>query len=91
MFCGICSLDVFNTYRAVFCDVDKMKCIPSNESYRKVVPCGTVYNALKMFLTARIKHLVSEHAIKCGLFAVNSSQVEISRKFVKPVCWFFKC
>lgn len=73
----------------MFCDVDKMKCIPSNESYRKVVPCGTVYNALKMFLTARIKHLVSEHAIKCGLFAVNSSQVEISRKFVKPVCWFF--
>ena len=33
--------------RIEFSFADKKKCIPSNESYGKVFPCGTVYFALK--------------------------------------------
>ena len=33
--------------RIEFSFADKMKCIPSSESYEKVFPCGTVYYALK--------------------------------------------
>lgn len=41
--------------RIEFRFVEKMKCIPSNESYGKVVPCGTVLYGLKNVSNCAIK------------------------------------
>ena len=43
--------------RIEFNFVDKMKFIPSNESYGKLVPCGTIYYALQNVLNCADKAL----------------------------------